>query len=237
MRRRTALPLLLIPCLLGTALLFAEPPKELLPFIEKHCVDCHDADAAKGGLDFGKLPSDLNRPETLAKWVHIFDRVDQGEMPPKKQPQPEKNEKDLFLAALKEPLLKTDQADIAANGRVRSRRLTRVEYEHTLHDLLGIDIPLKTLLPEDRDAQPDYWRQFAMTVNAGSLHSGAKDRDKQMAVQLAGRHLYPIKEMYRKIGEKNPDALWDELIAESQQAQGAPGQGAGQQGKQPTSLG
>ena len=94
-----------------------------------------------------------------------------------------------------------------------------------------------SLLPEDREAQPDYWRQFAMTVNAGSLHSGAKDRDKQMAVSLAGRHLYPIKEMYRKIGEKNPDALWDELIAESQQAQGAPGQGAGQQGKQPTSLG
>ena len=93
------------------------------------------------------------------------------------------------------------------------------------------------LLPEDVNAHPDFWRQFAMTVNAGSLHSGAKDRDKQMAIQLAGRHLYPIKEMYRKIGEKDPDGIWNELIAESQQAQGAPGQGAGQQGKQPTALG
>jgi hypothetical protein len=42
------------------------------------------------------------------------------------------------------------QADIAANGRVRSRRLTRTEYENTMHDLLGIDMPLKVLLPEDR---------------------------------------------------------------------------------------
>ncbi len=33
---------------------------------------------------------------------------------------------------------------------MRSRRLTRTEYEHSLHDLLGIDIPLKVLLPEDR---------------------------------------------------------------------------------------
>lgn len=115
-------------------------------FLEGHCVECHDADVKKGGLDLESLDFDsLSRT-----WLKIFERVRDGEMPPKKKPQPEKNEKDLFLAALKEPLLAADKADIAANGRVRSRRLTRVEYEHTMHDLLGIDIPLKTLLPEDR---------------------------------------------------------------------------------------
>ena len=119
-------------------------------FLESHCVECHDADVKKGGLDLTILTFDHLDGSTLKPWQHIFERVRDGEMPPKKKQQPEKNEKDLFLAALKAPLLKTDQADIAANGRVRSRRLTRVEYEHTLHDLLGIDIPLKTLLPEDR---------------------------------------------------------------------------------------
>jgi len=119
-------------------------------FLDQHCVECHDADVKKGGLDLTSLTFDRLDSSTLKSWQHIFERVRNGEMPPNKQPQPEKNEKDLFLAALNEPLLKTDQADIAANGRVRSRRLTRVEYEHTLHDLLGIDIPLKTLLPEDR---------------------------------------------------------------------------------------
>jgi hypothetical protein len=119
-------------------------------FLEQHCVECHDADVKKGGLDLTSLNFDKLDPASLKAWQHIFERVRDGEMPPKKKTQPEKNEKDLFLAALKEPLLKTDQADIAANGRVRSRRLTRVEYEHTMHDLLGIDIPLKTLLPEDR---------------------------------------------------------------------------------------
>ena len=119
-------------------------------FLEGHCVECHDADVKKGGLDLTSLAFDKLDPASIKAWQHIFERVRDGEMPPKKKAQPEKNEKDLFLAALKEPLLKTDQADIAANGRVRSRRLTRVEYEHTMHDLLGIDIPLKTLLPEDR---------------------------------------------------------------------------------------
>lgn len=119
-------------------------------FLEGHCVECHDADVKKGGLDLTSLNFDKLDPASLKAWQHIFERVRDGEMPPKKKPQPEKNEKDLFLAALKEPLIEADKSDIAANGRVRSRRLTRVEYEHTMHDLLGIDIPLKTLLPEDR---------------------------------------------------------------------------------------
>ena len=73
MRRRTALPLLLIPCLLGTVQLRAEPPRELRPFIEKHCADCHDSESAKGGLDFGKLSADLNQPEALASVLKAGD--------------------------------------------------------------------------------------------------------------------------------------------------------------------
>lgn len=119
-------------------------------FLEGHCIECHDADVKKGGLDLTALNMDKLDPASFKPWQRIFERVRDGEMPPKKKPQPETKEKELFLAALKEPLLEADKADIAANGRVRSRRLTRVEYEHTMHDLLGIDIPLKTLLPEDR---------------------------------------------------------------------------------------
>lgn len=127
---------------------FASAP--VAAFLDQHCVECHDADVKKGGLDLTTLPLDKLDADSLKPWQHIFERVRDGEMPPKKKTQPEKAEKDTFLVALKEPLLKTDTADIDANGRVRSRRLTRVEYEHTMHDLLGIDIPLKTLLPEDR---------------------------------------------------------------------------------------
>jgi hypothetical protein len=149
MRRRTALPLLIIPCLLGTAQLRAEPPRELRPFIEKHCVDCHDAESAKGGLDFGKLTSDLNKPETLAKWVRVFDRVDQGEMPPKKKARPEAGEKARFTQTLAAGLTTSDRA----NKATVLRRLNRNELEQTLNDLLGINEELAPLLPEDGRAQ------------------------------------------------------------------------------------
>ncbi|MDH4455546.1 MAG: DUF1592 domain-containing protein [Verrucomicrobiota bacterium] len=167
-------------------------------FLDQHCVECHDADVKKGGLDLTSLTFDRLDGSTLKSWQHIFKRVRDGEMPPKKQPQPEKNEKDLFLAALNEPLLKTDQADIAANGRVRSRRLTRVEYEHTLHDLLGIDIPLKTLLPEDRashgfetvaDGQQLSHHQLARYLDVADLAlSDAFDRAEKGDATYAKHH-------------------------------------------------
>ncbi len=136
----------LVPVLCALSCVASSAETPVAAFLDAHCVECHDPDVKKGGLDLASLTFD----PANSTWIKVFERVRDGEMPPKKKSQPEKAEKDLFLTALREPLLKADAADIATNGRVRSRRLTRTEYEHTMHDLLGIDIPLKTLLPEDR---------------------------------------------------------------------------------------
>lgn len=141
---------------LFAASIFAPPlrsydglPPAQTQFLDQYCADCHDADVKKGGLDLTSLKFDLKDESTRAMWETVFRRVHHGEMPPKKKEQPTAQEKEAFLTALEKPISEADATDIAANGRVRSRRLTRTEYEHTLHDLLGIDIPLKHLLPED----------------------------------------------------------------------------------------
>ena len=41
----------------------------LPPFLEKHCVECHDADAKKGGLDLTALKSDLKDRKAFEAWV------------------------------------------------------------------------------------------------------------------------------------------------------------------------
>jgi hypothetical protein len=128
----------------------ALPPGSTGAFIEQHCVECHDAEMKKGGLDLQALKFDLADEATFKKWQYVFERVRDGEMPPAKKERPAKGDLEKFFSALKPALIAADAADIAAHGRVHSRRLTRTEYEHTLHDLLGIDIPLKDLLPEDR---------------------------------------------------------------------------------------
>ena len=118
----------------------------LEPFLDRHCTDCHDDAESKGGLDLYSLAYKPNEADNFAIWQHVFDRVEQGEMPPKKKKQPTAEEKQQFLDELKRSLTGVDQKQIETVGRVQGRRLSRVEYEHTLHDLLGIRIPLVDLL-------------------------------------------------------------------------------------------
>ncbi|MEM9017138.1 MAG: DUF1592 domain-containing protein, partial [Verrucomicrobiota bacterium] len=91
-------------------------------------------------------------PTDFSTWELVYQRVKDGEMPPKQKDRPEAKELKTFLADLRKPLVEVDRAMLASEGRVHGRRLTRVEYEHTLHDLLRIGIPLSNLLPSDEVA-------------------------------------------------------------------------------------
>lgn len=118
-------------------------------FLEKHCVECHDGEVKKGGLDLTALKFAPEDRQSSKVWQRMIERVRDGEMPPSKQPRPPAADAARFVAGVHAPLLAADRADVARHGRVHVRRLTRVEYEHTVHDLLGIDIPLDEFLPED----------------------------------------------------------------------------------------
>ncbi len=73
------------------------------------------------------------------------------------------------------------------------------------------------VLPEDKAAQPDFWKQFALTISAGSLHSGAKDKEKSVAVNLAAKNLLPIETMYEKLEVPDPAGTFKKLLAEHAQ--------------------
>ena len=114
----------------------------LRSFIGSHCAECHDADAKKGGLNFDALSTELDDAAIEARWTLAHDRVQRGEMPPKKKAPPTARDRDDFLRSLGDALSAHDAAQRAKIGRVLLRRLNRVEYESTLHDLLTIDAPL-----------------------------------------------------------------------------------------------
>ncbi|BCX47462.1 cytochrome c [Haloferula helveola] len=123
--------------------------KRVDPLLYEYCYDCHDEATTKAGLDLEALPFAPNDPANFALWQQVHDRVEHHEMPPKKKDQPTDKERRELVDYLKTDLLAADRAEIKEHGRVRGRRLTRVEYEHTLHDLLGIRIPLADQLPAD----------------------------------------------------------------------------------------
>ncbi len=133
----------------GQAAEGANPTPAVASFLRTHCVDCHQGAEAEGGLDLAKLGYDLATPDAERRWIRIFDRVHDGEMPPADSPRPKADETAAFLASTGDRLRAFRHARDAELGRVRARRLTRREVERSLHDLLGIDIPLADQLPEE----------------------------------------------------------------------------------------
>jgi hypothetical protein len=124
--------------------------QEVKPFLEAHCLDCHDADAKKGGLDLSTLRYDLTDRELRRTWVLVFDRINKGEMPPDAADLP-KGKRLGFTKQLGEALHVADLAQVLAHGRGPLRRLTRREYEDNLRDLLKLpNLDVADRLPEDR---------------------------------------------------------------------------------------
>ena len=121
--------------------------------MEKHCYDCHDKDTKKGDLDLTALKFDLADKQEFAQWVKVHDRVRDGEMPPKKKPQPEATQRGNFLTGLATPLVAADRERAATAGRTTWRRLNRYEYENTLCDLLQAPwLQIRNMLPEDGES-------------------------------------------------------------------------------------
>jgi hypothetical protein len=124
----------------------------LKPFLEAHCIDCHGEDKAKAGLRLDTLAFDIEKPENSKKWEEVFTRVQDREMPPPKKSQPDAKSRKAFTAELQTVLLAADNKRRADDGRVVLRRLNRNEYQNTMRDMLGVEVDLKGLLPEDQTA-------------------------------------------------------------------------------------
>lgn len=65
-------------CFLPSAFSAAEP----FAFLDQHCVECHDADLKKGGIDLSDLETGFDDPTTFAIWVKVHDAIAAGDMPP-----------------------------------------------------------------------------------------------------------------------------------------------------------
>lgn len=122
----------------------APTPAALQPFIKANCIECHDADVDKGGLDLTALPYGSD-PRSHERWVRVFDRVTAGEMPPAKKARPDAAQAKAFLAMLEKDLA---AQHLAMRGTVL-RRLNRIEYRNTIEDLLGQAVGAYEDLPED----------------------------------------------------------------------------------------
>ncbi len=164
MRGTKMLLSVLMLCVITPMVRAGDVPAATRTLFKQHCTECHDAETKKGNLDLGVLTEDFAKPDNVARWLQVYDRVASGEMPPKKKARPAEAERGAFLAALGKELTAADGNVIkAAGGRTTVRRMNRVEYECALRDLLALPLlRVRELLPEDG-------QQFGFDKVAGAL--------------------------------------------------------------------
>lgn len=170
------------------------------PQIEQRCLECHDKDTTKGGLDLTALSFDLTDPATRDRWVRIYDRVEKGEMPPKPEdlPQPERT---ALVQSLSTSILTADHADILAHGRGPLRRLNRDEYEQNLRDILQLpDLDIRDILPEDREGHRFNKTTAMLDMSRVQLVAYLDAAEAALRAAMATGSAPPPVQKYRAVG-------------------------------------
>ncbi|TWT74730.1 DUF1592 domain-containing protein [Allorhodopirellula solitaria] len=126
-----------------------EIPQSSVDFLQEHCLDCHDGPDGEGGMDVTSLVTNLDDPADYETWVRVYDRIEKGEMPPPEDGALDRQELESFLPPTGDALETAARFYRQRDGRVQGRRLTNLQLQRTLQDLLRIDVPLARLMPPE----------------------------------------------------------------------------------------
>ncbi|HEX4794154.1 MAG TPA: DUF1592 domain-containing protein [Humisphaera sp.] len=123
--------------------------RDILPFLQKHCYDCHGNGKSKGDMSLEKFKDDLSVIGDRKRWDDIQHMLETGEMPPEKRPRPPVGDVDKELEAIRGLFERFDRNSKPNVGRVTMRRLNKTEYNNTIRDLVGIDFKPADDFPAD----------------------------------------------------------------------------------------
>ena len=116
------------------------------PFVKTYCIGCHGQDRQKGGINFQPALSNAGDATIAKRWKQAAANVKAHDMPPTDaKKQPTDTERQAFLNGINQ-IKFLSQKD---PGLFVIRRLTKVEYGNTLHDLFGVDSAIARELPDE----------------------------------------------------------------------------------------
>ena len=114
--------------------------REILPLLENYCFDCHSQEKSKGDVNLEQFveAADLWRNPKL--WEKVFAQLQDWVMPPALQDQPSQSDRERLTRWIHETLENPDPSALPQDpGWSPIHRLTRLQYNNTLRDLLGVD--------------------------------------------------------------------------------------------------
>jgi hypothetical protein len=147
--------------------------------IRQYCVDCHGApdESPEGGFslstEFKSSPLRDSGP-TLKKALHAIEGF---EMPPSDSDQPSVEERKQLTDGIRQLLAKPSLSGQRDPGRPVLRRLTRLEYNNTVRDLLGLETDVfmfSERLPFERGHYQPQSKKMPDRLSMAAREYGAK---------------------------------------------------------------
>jgi hypothetical protein len=170
-------------------------PAPVRTLTEHYCLDCHDADVAKGGLNLaGVVSADAGlHPEV---WEKVVRRLRGRQMPPQGKKRPDEGTYDSVILQL-EAALDRAAAERPNPGRTDTiRRLTRTEYQNAIRDLLAVEIDAASLLPAD-DASHGFDNVTATNLSPTLLDRYVTAAQKISRLAVGGSQRAPGGDTFR----------------------------------------
>ncbi len=153
----------------------------VVPFFEQYCVDCHGPTRSKGGVTLHTLGGDLSAGAGPKGWDKILDMIERGAMPPETVDQPKPADRKAVVewirAALRDEMrrVRTPSEGPGAPAQTHLRRLTNVEYQNTMRDLLGFELKLAD------DLSKDPFKPYTFTNTPDFMRLGPEQLDAYRA--------------------------------------------------------
>ena len=113
------------------------PAKQVEQFLNRYCLECHDAATHKGDRSFDKFTLPLKTLPAAIEARDIIDQLTLREMPPKKADQPSDDERLAMIRTLRDGTAAAQASLQSSGSRTVLRRLSNREYENTLATLFG----------------------------------------------------------------------------------------------------
>ena len=118
---------------------------QVTPFFKTYCTQCHGDRKMKGGLTFSPALKNPGVASSTKRWKQALANLKAHDMPPEDADQPTEEERQMYL----DWVGRIKYLSAKDPGPFVIRRLTKVEYGNTLHDLFGVNPAIAKELPDE----------------------------------------------------------------------------------------
>ncbi len=155
------------------------------PMIHTYCLECHSSHKKKGDLDLEAMLTPGMFSRYFKEWENVVEQLHAGDMPPPKAIQPPHTMRQFLADAVDLAVAESSSHDAGDPGDVLLRRMTQAEYLYSIKDLTGLDLAVRSLLPEDIVGAEG----FANTGEVQFMQSATLERYLEIARKVASHAL------------------------------------------------